>query len=110
MNKTELITAIAEKAGSTKKEAEGFLNAFTDVIGETLKKGRKNGEQIQLTGFGTFKTSYREGRTGVNPRNPKEKVEIPACYTIYFSAGKLLKETVNAPVAAAGTKKKAKKK
>lgn len=109
MNKTELIAAVAEKAATTKKDAETIINAFTEVVGETLKKGRKAGEQIQLTGFGTFKTSHREAREGVNPRNPKEKVQIPACYSVYFSAGKVLKDTVNAAVEPKKVAKKKKK-
>lgn len=113
MNKTEFISAVAEKANVTKKDAEACVNAFADVVGETLRKGRKSGDAIQLTGFGTFKTSYREAREGINPKNPKEKVEIPACYVTYFSAGKQLKDTINAPAekkVAAGAKKVVKKK
>jgi len=107
MNKSELIAAIATKTDATQKQAGEFLNAFIDVVGGTLKETRKEGGQIQVTGFGTFKTSYREAREGKNPKNMKETVQIPACYVTYFSAGKQLKEVINS---AAATKAKASKK
>lgn len=60
MNKAELVSAIADKAELSKKDAEAALKAFTDVIAEELKKG----EKIQLVGFGTFEVSERAARTG----------------------------------------------
>ncbi len=89
MNKTELVMAIAEKAGLTKKDAEKALAAFTDVVAETLKKDDK----ITLVGFGTFEARKRAARTGKNPRTGAE-VKIPATTVPAFKAGKALKDIV----------------
>ena len=91
MNKTELVSAIAEKAELTKKDSEKALKAFTEVIAEELKKG----EKIQLVGFGTFEVSNRAARTGKNPQTGAA-INIPASKAPKFKAGKALKETVNA--------------
>ena len=64
MNKTELVAAVAEQAGLSKKDAEAAVKAFTDVVAEALKAGDK----IQLVGFGTFEVSERAAREGRNPR------------------------------------------
>ena len=64
MNKTELVAAIADEAGLSKKDAEKALKAFTDVVTEELKKG----EKVQLVGFGTFEVSERAAREGRNPQ------------------------------------------
>ena len=64
MNKTELVAAIADEAGLSKKDAEKALKAFTDVVTEELKKG----EKVQLVGFGTFEVSERSAREGRNPQ------------------------------------------
>ena len=56
MNKADLVAAMAEKAGVSKKDAEASLKAFTDVVAEELKKG----EKIQLVGFGTFEVSEEQ--------------------------------------------------
>ena len=93
MNKTELIAAIVEKSGVSKKDAEAAFGAFVDVVGETLKKGDK----IQVVGFGTFEVAERAARTGLNPRT-KEAIEIPASKSPKFKAGKALKDIVNTPV------------
>ncbi len=90
MNKTELVTAIAEKAEISKKDAEAALKAFTDVIAEELKKG----EKIQLVGFGTFEVSERRERVGRNPQT-KEEMTIPASRAPRFKAGKALKDMIN---------------
>ncbi|MCF0146258.1 MAG: HU family DNA-binding protein [Eubacterium sp.] len=89
MNKTELIAAIAEKAELSKKDAEAALNAFTDVVGEALK----NGDKIQLVGFGTFEVSERSARTGRNPQTG-ETITIEASRSPKFKAGKSLKDLV----------------
>ena len=68
MNKTELIAAIAEKTELSKKDAEKALKAFVDVVAEQLK----NGEKVQLVGFGTFETSERAAREGRNPQTGTE--------------------------------------
>ena len=91
MNKTEFISAIAEKAELSKKDAEKALKAFTDVVEEELKKG----EKIQLVGFGTFEVSERAAREGRNPQTG-ETMKIEACKAPKFKAGKVLKDAVNA--------------
>ena len=91
MNKTELVAAMADQAGLSKKDAEKALKAFTDVVAEELKKDGK----VQLVGFGTFEVSERAERTGRNPQSGKEMV-IPASKAPKFKAGKALKDMVNA--------------
>lgn len=91
MNKSELITSIAEKSGLTKKDAESALNAFMKSVEEALT----NGDKVQLVGFGTFEVRERKARQGRNPRNPEEVIEIPASKAPVFKAGKSLKEAVN---------------
>ena len=92
MNKTELVAAIAEKAELSKKDAEKALKAFTETVAEQLK----NGDKIQLVGFGTFEVAERAARTreGRNPRTG-ETMTIEASKTPKFKAGKALKDTVN---------------
>lgn len=90
MNKTELIAAIAAKTGETKKDAEATLNAFVNVVSETLAKGDK----VQLVGFGSFEVRKRAARKGRNPQT-KEEIKIPASKAPVFKAGKALKELVN---------------
>ena len=89
MNKTELVSAMAEKADVTKKDAEQVLGAFIDVVGDALKKGDK----IQLVGFGTFETRERAAREGKNPQTG-EKIKIAACTVPAFKAGKALKDLI----------------
>ena len=91
MNKTELVSAIAEKSELSKKDSEKALKAFTEVIAEELKKS----EKIQLVGFGTFEVSNRAARTDKNPQTGAA-IDIPASKAPKFKAGKALKETVNA--------------
>ena len=91
MNKTELIAAMAEQSGLSKKDAEKALKAFTDVFAEQLKKEDK----IQLVGFGTFEVSKRAAREGRNPQSG-EVMNIPASKAPKFKAGKALKDMVNA--------------
>ena len=88
MNKAELVSAMADKANLSKKDAETALKAFTDVVAEELKKG----EKIQL---GTFEVSERAERTGRNPQTGKE-MTIPASKAPKFKAGKALKDMINA--------------
>ena len=101
MNKTELVAAIAEKAGLSKKDAEGAVKAFTDTVAEQLKAG----EKIQLVGFGTFEVAERAARTGKNPQTG-EAIKIPASKAPKFKAGKALKDVVNTPAAPAKKSKK----
>ena len=91
MNKAELVACVAEKTGFTKKDAEVAVNAFVNVIEETLV----GGEKVQLIGFGTFETRERKARTGRNPRKPGETIEIAASKAPVFKAGKALKDAVN---------------
>ena len=91
MNKSELIAAVAEKSGLSKKDSEKALAAFTAAVTEELKKDQK----VQLVGFGTFEVSSRAARTGKNPQTGKE-IEIPASKAPKFTAGKTLKAAVNA--------------
>ena len=91
MNKTELIAAIAEQAEISKKDAEKALKAFVDVVTEQLKEG----EKVQLVGFGTFGVSERAAREGRNPQTGKT-MKIAACKAPKFKAGKALKDAVNA--------------
>ena len=90
MNKSELIAAIATKTGETKKDAEATLNAFVNVVSETLAKGDK----VQLVGFGSFVVRKRAARKGRNPQT-KEEIKIPASKAPVFKAGKALKDLVN---------------
>lgn len=90
MNKTELVAAMADQAGLSKKDAEKALKAFTDVVADELKKGGK----VQLVGFGTFEVSERSAREGRNPQTG-EPMKIDASKAPKFKAGKALKDEVN---------------
>ena len=89
MNKTELIAAVAESAGLSKKDTERVVNAALDTITTALCKG----EKVQISGFGTFEVEDREARVGRNPHT-KEAIEIPATKVPGFKASKTLKDTV----------------
>lgn len=91
MNKSELIAAIAEKSGLTKVDSTKALDSFLETVQEALV----GGEKVQLVGFGTFEVRERKAREGRNPRNPEEKIHIPASKAPVFKAGKTLKEAVN---------------
>lgn len=90
MNKTELVAAMAEQAGVSRKDAEKALKAFTDVVADELKKGGK----VQLVGFGTFEVSERAAREGRNPQTGKA-MKIKASKAPRFKAGKALKDMLN---------------
>ena len=89
MNKIELVSAIAEKSGMTKKDAEKALAAVVDTLTEAMVKGDK----VTLAGFGAFETKTREARMGRNPKT-KEAIEIPATRVPVFKAGTALKTAV----------------
>lgn len=89
MNKTELIAAIAEKAGMTKKDAEKALNTTFEVIADAIAQGDK----VQVAGFGSFEAKEREARTCRNPRTG-ETLEVAATRVPAFKAGKCLKDKV----------------
>ena len=90
MNKTELVAAMADQAGISKKDAEKAVKAFTDVVAAELKKGGK----VQLVGFGTFEVSERKAREGRNPSTGKT-IKIEASKSPKFKAGKALKDMMN---------------
>lgn len=87
--KAELVSAIAEIAGTSKKDSEAVLQAFIDVVTKTLSRG----EDVTLAGFGSFSVTQRQAREGINPRT-LEKIKIAATKTPKFKAGKKLKEAV----------------
>ena len=89
MNKTELVAAVAEKTGLTKKDAERVISTTVETIIETLVKG----EKVQISGFGNFEVKAREARVGRNPRT-KETIEIPATKLPAFKAAKALKDAI----------------
>lgn len=89
MNKSELVSAVAEKASITKKDADQAVSAVFDVITETLASGDK----VQLVGFGNFEVKERNARTGRNPKT-LEPIEIAASKSPVFKAGKGLKDAV----------------
>ena len=89
MNKGEIISNVAEKAGISKKDAEKSVNALLEVVTEALQ----NGEKVQLVGFGTFEVAKRAARKGRNPATGKE-IKIPATKAPKFKAGALLKNAV----------------
>ena len=90
MNKQELLSAMAEKSGLTKKDSEAALAAFIETVQDTLKKG----EKVQLIGFGSFEVRDRAARTGKNPLTGEE-MNIPASKVPAFKAGRALKDLVN---------------
>lgn len=83
MNKAELIDQMAQEAGITKTQASGALDAFTDAVIATLKKG----DRVTLVGFGTFSVSERAARNGRNPQTG-EVIKIKASKVPKFKAGK----------------------
>lgn len=90
MNKAELISAVAEKSGMAKKDAEKAVTAVLASIEEALASGDK----VQLVGFGTFEVRERAARTGRNPQTGEE-IQIAASRVPAFRAGKALKEAIN---------------
>ena len=90
MNKAELIAAVAAAAEISKKDAETAVTATLDTITTALKEGDK----VQLVGFGSFEVKSRAARTGRNPRT-KEEVTIPASKAVQFKSGKVLKRAVS---------------
>jgi DNA-binding protein HU-beta len=87
VTKKEFVERVAAKSGLTRKEATEAVDAFLDSITEALR----NGEEVSFTGFGKFSVQHRAARQGVNPRNPSQRVHIPASKVPKFSAGSRLK-------------------
>ncbi|CAN5262836.1 HU family DNA-binding protein [soil metagenome] len=92
MTKQEFTNEVASKAGLSSRDAARAVDAFLDSITETLQ----GGGEVAFTGFGKFTTQRRAERQGVNPRNPTQKVTIPAATVPKFSAGSQLKAAVKA--------------
>lgn len=90
MNKAELVNAMANDTGLTKKDVETVLNSFVNVVSDELAKK----EKVQLVGFGTFETRERAARSGRNPQTGEE-LKIAAATVPAFKAGKALKDKVN---------------
>lgn len=90
MNKHELVSAIAQSAEISKKDADAALAATLGAITNALKEG----EKVQIVGFGTFEVRERAARTGKNPRTG-EAIEIAASKVPAFKAGKAFKDTIN---------------
>ena len=89
MNKAELINAVSEKSGLSKRDSELAVSAALDVITDCLSQGDK----VQLVGFGAFEVRERAQRKGRNPKT-KEEIDIPASKVPVFKPGKLLKDIV----------------
>ncbi|MDO4434711.1 MAG: HU family DNA-binding protein [Alysiella sp.] len=89
MNKSELIEAIAERAATSKKQAENMLNSFCYAVADELERGG----EVNITGFGSFTVAERAERAGRNPKTG-EPITIAASKTVKFKAGKSLKDTV----------------
>ena len=90
MTKQEFVDAVAQRSGLAKREAAQAVDAVLDTITDALRRR----DSINFTGFGKFATSDRKARMGVNPRNPGEKVHIPAATVPKFTAGSGLKQSV----------------
>ena len=90
MNKTELAGVIAEKMRIPKTQAEAMIELFAETVTETLK----GGGEVTIAGFGAFLAKKRAGRTGVNPRNPSEKIQIGEVTVPKFKAGINLKKAL----------------
>lgn len=90
MTKQEFVAEVARKSQLSNRDAAKAVDAFLETVTDTLK----GGGDVSFTGFGKFSTQQRAARTGVNPRNPSEKVNIPAARVPKFSAGSSLKSAV----------------
>jgi DNA-binding protein HU-beta len=90
VTKQEFVDRVASKANLSRRDAAAAVDAFLDSITDALK----GGDDVAFTGFGKFTTQFRKARQGVNPRNPSQKVQIPASTVPKFSAGSQLKQAV----------------
>jgi DNA-binding protein HU-beta len=91
VTKQDFVDEVAEKTGMSRRDAGTAVDAVIDCITDALRKG----DAVTFTGFGKFHTTRRAAREGVNPRNPSQKVYIPAATVPKFSAGSQLKKAVN---------------
>ncbi len=92
MNKADLAQKLSEQLELPRRTAEDFLNAFLEIITDQLRRG----EEVNLTGFGSFKAGQRAARMGVNPQNPSQKIKIAAVVVPKFKPGKGLKDALKA--------------
>ena len=90
MTKQEFVERVASKSGLSRRDASEAVDAFLESITDALRSG----EDVAFTGFGKFSVQNRAARQGVNPRNPTERVQIPASKVPKFSAGSQLKQAV----------------
>jgi DNA-binding protein HU-beta len=90
VRKQEFVNEIAKKAGLSTRDAQKAVDAFLESVTDALR----NGQDVNFTGFGKFSVQNRAARQGVNPRNPGEKVTIPAARVPKFSAGSSLRQSV----------------
>ncbi len=90
MNKQEIVEALSNKMQTDKTTAEKMLHSFVEVVTEALKSG----QEVNISGFGSFSVSNRSARMGVNPQNPEQKIQIAATKVPKFRAGKGLKDAV----------------
>jgi len=92
MNKANLIDKISAKTGMEKRQVLQVLDTFEEVVIDRLKAG----DEVTLTGFGTFIAKFRSARGGVNPQKPEERIQVPAVTVPKFRAGKTLKDALKA--------------
>ncbi len=90
MNKVELAEKLVERTGLPKQQVENLIESMLETITETLQQG----QDVTLTGFGAFSARLRGARMGVDPRNPSQKIQIPAVMVPKFKAGKNLKDAL----------------
>jgi DNA-binding protein HU-beta len=94
MNKAALIEKIATEAAVSKKQAESMLEVLVDIIIKELKAGN----EVTITGFGTFLARTRHARGGVNPQKPSERIRIPEVKVAKFKTGKTLKDALKGKI------------
>jgi len=92
MTKSDLIQQVSKETGMSQNQSGKIVNTVFDLIGNALVKG----EEVRITGFGTFRTSETKARPGRNPRTGQQ-IQIPASKRVSFSAGSGLLETVRGP-------------
>jgi DNA-binding protein HU-beta len=90
VTKQQFVDNVAQKTGLSRKDASTAVDGVLDSITDALRSG----EEVAFTGFGKFSVQNRAARMGVNPRNPGERVQIPASRVPKFSAGSQLKGAV----------------
>lgn len=94
MNKAALIEKIAAEVAVTKKQAENMLETMVKIIIDELKAGN----EVTITGFGTFMAKSRHARVGVNPQKPTERIQIPEVKVAKFKTGKTLKDALKGKI------------